>query len=117
MACSASMKAARPPAFWASEIMCREGRLAARFGSEDLHDATPRETADAQGEVEGQCSGRNAGYALALLVTHPHDRTLPELPLNLRDGGVYGFGLVQCILQKANVPTPNIIGIYCARLY
>ena len=94
-----------------------EGRLAAGLRAEDLHDAAPGDAAHAEGEVEGQGAGRNAGDLLALLVAHAHDRTLPELPLYLGDGGVYGFALIQCILQKAYVPTAYVIGIFCARLY
>src|SRR5215212_7610315 len=51
-----------------------------------------------------------------VLVTHAHDRTLPELPLYLGDGGVYGLALIQCILQRAHVrrskgfvSSPNIL--------
>src|SRR5215218_4438510 len=94
-----------------------ESRLAARLRTEDLHDPASGDAANAEGDVEGQGAGRNGGDALALLVAHAHDRTLPELPLYLRDGGVYSLALIQCILHKANVPTPNIIGIFCARLY
>src|SRR5829696_4089218 len=80
-----------------------EGRLAAGLGTEDLDDAAPGEATHAEGDVEGQGAGRNGGDALALLVAHAHDRTLPELPLYLGDGGVYSLALIQCILQKANV--------------
>src|SRR5215210_1418405 len=86
-----------------------EGRLSARLGAEDLDDATPRDAADAEGEVEGQGAGRDRGDPLALLVAHAHDRTLPELPLYLGDGGVYSLALIQCILQKADVC--RLIGI------
>ena len=44
-----------------------------------------------------------------LLVAHAHDRTLPELPLYLGDGGVYGLALIQCVLQTTNVC--RLIGI------
>src|SRR5215213_4529622 len=94
-----------------------EGRLAAGLGTEDLDDAAPGEAAYAEGEVEGQGTGRDAGDTLSLLVAHAHDRTLPELPLYLGDGGVYGLALIQCILQKTDVPIPNIFGIFCLRLY
>src|SRR5215213_3837458 len=91
-----------------------EGRLAAGLGTEDLDDAAPGEAAYAEGEVECQGTGRDAGDTLSLLVAHAHDRTLPELPLYLGDGGVYGLALIQCILQKARVPTDRVIGISCA---
>src|ERR671920_299661 len=45
-----------------------EGRLAAGLGTEDLHDATPGEAANAEGEVEGQGASRDAVDALAFLV-------------------------------------------------
>src|SRR5215211_3916920 len=80
-----------------------EGRLAARLGTEDLDDPASGDAANAEGEVEGQGAGRNGGDALALFVAHAHDRTLPELPLNLGDGGVYSLALIQCFLQITNV--------------
>src|SRR5687768_7388203 len=86
-----------------------EGRLAARLGTEDLHDATPGEATNAEGQVEGQGAGRDGGDALAVLVAHAHDRTLPELPLYLGDCGVYSLALIQCILQEADVC--RLIGI------
>src|SRR5918995_1376186 len=63
-----------------------EGRLAARLRTEDLDDATPWDAANAEGEVKGQGTGRDAVDLLPLLVAHAHDRTLPELPLYLGDG-------------------------------
>src|ERR671911_38637 len=86
-----------------------EGRLAARLGTEDLDDATPWDAANAEGEVEGQGAGRNGGDALAFLVAHAHDRTLPELPLYLGDCGVYSLALIQYVLQTTNVC--RLIGI------
>src|SRR5829696_1039148 len=80
-----------------------KGRLAAGLGTEDLDDATPGDTANAEGDVQGQGAGRNGGDALAFLVAHAHDRTLPELPLYLGDGGVYSLALIQCFLQEADV--------------
>src|SRR5215212_4539498 len=91
-----------------------EGRLAAGLGTEDLDDATPWEATDAEGEVECQGAGRNGSDLRAVLVAHAHDRTLPELPLYLGDGGIYSLALIQCILQKARVPTDPLIGISCA---
>src|SRR5215211_4645938 len=87
-----------------------EGRLAAGLGAEDLDDTTPRDPADAEGEVEGQGAGRDGGDILSLLVAHAHDRTFPELPLYLGDGGVYSLALIQCFLQKADVC--RLIGIF-----
>src|SRR5215207_134994 len=86
-----------------------EGRLAARLRTEDLDDATPWDAANAEGEVEGQGAGRDAVDPLAFLVAHAHDRTLPELPLYLGDGGVYSLALIQYVLQKADVC--RLIGI------
>src|ERR687889_833562 len=53
-----------------------EGRLAARLRTEDLHDATPWEATDTEGDVQGQGARRDASDALALLVAHAHYRTL-----------------------------------------
>ena len=39
-----------------------EGSLTARLWTEDLYDATPWEATNAEGEVEGQGAGRDAGY-------------------------------------------------------
>jgi hypothetical protein len=71
------MKAARPPAFWASAMMCR-----------------------AQRQVEGEGAGRDRGDLLGLLVPHAHDRTLPKLPLYLGDGGVYGLASIHNASSK-----------------
>src|SRR5215208_4586511 len=86
-----------------------EGRLAAGLGTEDLDDATPWEATDAEGEVECQGAGRNGSDLRTVLVAHAHDRTLPELPLYLGDGGVYGLALIQCGLQITYVD--RLIGI------
>ena len=80
-----------------------EGRLAAGLRTEDLDDPASGNATNAEGEVEGQGAGRNGGDALALLVAHAHDRTFPELPLYLGDGGVYSLALIQCFLQIADV--------------
>src|SRR5215203_1413793 len=88
-----------------------EGRLAAGLGAEDLDDAA---SGYAEGEVECQGAGRDGGDLRTVVVAHAHDRTLPELPLYLGDGGVYSLALIQCVLQKASVPTRYVIGIYCA---
>ena len=96
------MKAARPAGFLGlGDDVQGEGGLAAGLGAEDLDDAASGHPADAEGEVECQGAGGDRGDLLGLLVAHAHDRTLAELPLYLRDGRVYGFALVQCILQKA----------------
>src|SRR5215203_2064402 len=80
-----------------------EGRLAAGLGAEDLDDTTPGYAAYAAGEVECQGAGRDGGDLRTVLVAHAHDRTLPELPLYLGDGGIYSLALIQCILQEADV--------------
>src|SRR5215213_10950970 len=86
-----------------------EGRLAARLWTEDLDDSASRDAANAEGEVEGQGAGRDAGDLLPLLVAHAHDRTFPELPLYLGNGSDYGLALIQYVLQTTNVG--RLIGI------
>jgi hypothetical protein len=80
-----------------------EGGFAARFGAEDLDNAAPWDAPDAEGQVEGQGARGDRGYLSRPLVAHAHDGALSKLPLYLRDGGVYGLALIQCILQKATV--------------
>jgi hypothetical protein len=77
-----------------------ESGLAAGFGAEDLDDASPWDAADAGCQVEGQSAGGDRGDLPWGLVAHAHDGALSKLPLYLRDGGVYSFALIQCILQK-----------------
>src|SRR3712207_5361779 len=90
-----------------------EGRLAAGLGAEDLDDTAPRDPADAERQVKGQGARRDRSDPLGLLVAHAHYGALPELPLYLRNGGVYGLALIQCTLQKATVLTIVIsIGIH-----
>ena len=106
------MKAARPPAFCASAMMCRARVVLPLDSGPKISTMRPlRDAADAEGEVEGQGAGRDAGDPLALLVAHAHDRTLPELPLYLGDGGVYGLALIQCILQITKTNVCRLIGI------
>src|ERR671916_1224134 len=96
-----------------------EGRLAAGLGAEDLDDTAARNASYAERQVEGEGARGNRGHLLGLLVAHAHDRTLPELPLYLRDGGVYSLAPVQCILQSETVTLCAVfsIGIYRKGLY
>ncbi len=65
----------------------RKRRLAARFGAVDFHHAPAGKTADAQREVERDRAARYdlVGHSL-LKISHPHDRALAELALDLREG-------------------------------
>ena len=65
-----------------------QGGLTRGLGPVDLHDASPRETADPQGQVEGERSGRDGLDVHADVVAHAHDRALAELLLDLPQGGV-----------------------------
>ena len=66
----------------------REGRLAGRLRPVDLDDAAAREAADAEREVEGQGTGGDEPDPHVEPFAHPHDRALPELPLDLAEGHV-----------------------------
>jgi len=73
-ACSASTNAAMPP---------RDGGLTAALGAVDLHDPAARQAADAQGDVEGDRTGRHDLDRCPRLVAQPHHRALAELALDL----------------------------------
>src|SRR5918998_366138 len=96
-----------------------EGRLAAGLGAEDLDDTAARNAAYAERQVEGEGARWDRGHLLGLLVAHAHDRTLPELPLYLGNGGVYSLAPVQCILQSETATLYAVfsIGIYRRGLY
>ena len=69
----------------------RERRLSARFRTVDLRDATAREPADAEREIDRDRARRDdvKGHPFAEL-THPHDRAFAELSLDLREGVIEG---------------------------
>ena len=77
----------------------RERRLTAGFRSVDLDDAAARETADAEGEIEGDRAGRDDVERHAFLeLAHLHDRALAELPLDLGEGVGRGRAAVRLVL-------------------
>ena len=70
-------------------------RLTGALRAEDLDDASARESADAEGDVQRQGPARNdAGIDFEVRVAHPHDRALAELALDLGEGGIEGFFLL-----------------------
>jgi len=60
-----------------------EGRLSLRFRAVDFDDATPGQPTDAEGDIEGDGSGRNNGNLRAFFRAEAHDRALAELTVNL----------------------------------
>ena len=77
-----------------------QGRLAARLGAEDLDDPTPGQSPDAERQVEREGARRDGRDLGPVVVAHPHDGPLAELPLYLGDRGVYCLALIQCILHE-----------------
>src|SRR5450756_1334269 len=72
------------------------GGLARRLRAVDLADAAARDAADAEGDVEGQRPGGHELHVIAHgMVAEAHDAALAELALDLRDGCLKGFVLVQ----------------------
>ncbi len=69
----------------------RERRLARRLGAEDLDDAAAGHAADAESRVDADRSGRDGGDADHLALAEPHDGSLAELPLDLRQSGLGCF--------------------------
>ena len=97
-ACSASTKAARPPAFLGlgDDLQCNGG-LAGRFRAEDFGDAAARHAADAERGVEGDGAGRDDGDGDdGLFAAEAHDGTLAELLFNLRKRQIYGALTIIC---------------------
>ena len=74
----------------------RKRRLAGALRAVDLHDAPTRQTANAEGDVEGNGSGRDDLDGCAALLTQAHDRALAELALDLGEGGI------KCLLAVAD---------------
>ena len=79
------------------EHVVDQRRLARGLRTEDLDDAPPRHTPDAEREIERQrARGDRVAAHLRALVAHPHDGALPELALDLRErplkGGIARLG-------------------------
>ncbi|GAA4338310.1 hypothetical protein GCM10023178_51590 [Actinomadura luteofluorescens] len=66
----------------------RDGGLAGALGAVHLDDAAARQTADAEGDVEGDRAGGDHLDGRPRLLAHPHDRPLAELPLDLGECGL-----------------------------
>ena len=64
----------------------RHRGLAGGFRAIDLNDSTTRQTADTQGHVQRDRSGRNNLDGRAAFLAQSHDRALTELPLDLGEG-------------------------------
>ena len=63
-----------------------QGRLPARFGSEDLDDPSPGHSTRPERHVEADRAGGNRGdIGDHLAAAQPHDRPFPKLPLDLGD--------------------------------
>ena len=60
-----------------------QGRLTGGFRAEDLHDSASGESSDTEGEVECQRPGGDGLDVHVQVLTHPHDRALAELLLDL----------------------------------
>jgi len=74
--------------------MVDEGGLARGLGAEDLDDASARDAADAEGDVEGERPGRQALDVGRGMVAHAHDAALAVLALDLGDRCFERFVLV-----------------------
>src|SRR5581483_2238624 len=97
----------------------RERRLTGRLRPVDLDDAPARQTADAEGEIEGDRSGRDdVERHLVGELAHFHDRAFAELTLDLRERVRKGYlffvghgapcGVMRSVLSRryrACVPT------------
>ena len=62
-----------------------ERRLAGRLRAEDLDDASARQAADAECQVEGERSGRDRADSDRRAVVHLHHGALAEVPLDLAE--------------------------------
>ena len=80
-------KRSDPPRFLRiRQHMQRQRRLAARFRTEHLNDASTRQPDSPQGQIERQCAAGNAGNRMRIRgIRQPHDRALAERLLNLPD--------------------------------
>ena len=96
-ACSASMKAATPPCFWALATACRATVvLPLDFRAEDLDDAAARQALAAQGDVEAQGPGGDARHVRGeRIAAQLHDGAFAELLFDLGQG-VFQFTIMGC---------------------
>ena len=67
-----------------------ERRLAAGFRSEDLHDAAAGNALAAQGQIQRETTGRNAGDHADVIGAEGHDGPFAELFFDLGDGRFQG---------------------------
>jgi len=64
----------------------RQGGFTGRFRTIDFDDTAARQTTDAQGQVKPQrTSGNSLNIGGDFVIAHPHDGTLAELLLDLRE--------------------------------
>jgi hypothetical protein len=74
-----------------------ERRLARRLRAEDLDDASARQPADAERQVEGERAGRDGADRYGGAVVHLHDRPLAELALDLAERDVECLLAIHCL--------------------
>src|ERR1700727_2845674 len=82
------------------------------------HDPAPGEAADAEGQVEGQRPGGNGLDVHVEVLTHPHDRPLAELLLDLPQGHVeclVTFHVVLLSSAVAHLTVPTLRNGYDTR--
>src|SRR5262249_1545548 len=86
-----------------------ECRLPGRFGPEDLDDAPARQSADAEGHVEGERPRRDRSDRDLRPVAHPHDRALAELTLDLAERDIECFLALNRLILPAEDLLSNTI--------
>ncbi len=71
-----------------------EGGLTRGLGTVHLNDASPRQTADSEGHVEGQGSRGDGLNGEVRSLAHAHDRAFAELLFDLAERGVKCLGAI-----------------------
>ncbi len=66
-------------------------RLTGRLRTVDLDDAATGQATDAEGDVEGDGTGRNDLDGSAVVAAQSHDRALSELAVDLGEGRFEGL--------------------------
>ena len=83
------------------------GRLTGGFRTVDLDDATARQTADAQSDVESDRTGRDGGDGLTHTVAEAHDRALAVIAIDLAH---CGFECLRLVSAGGNL---KVLGCTC----
>ena len=97
--------------------MQRNGGLTGGFWAVDLHHATTGETADAQGNVDGDVARRNGANGRTLILAQAHDGALAKVLFDLRHGQIQSLGAVSVVTHWILFLRWHICQLPCPSFY